>query len=261
MPKRSKWAIQLELFNGLLNEISQEQSSVDNYLRFNRRFLIASDIASQYYCEKKVEMQYLHGKIETEAKTIGTKAHQKLTEDGVKIKKADLFKKIYGKKPTTALEMFLVAKYKDIILAGIPDAVLFNSGVPVILYEYKFSRSGVTYPSYHAQVNTYGILLENLGFDTSQLYSAIVVADPQTRGDRALRLEVKMKTQSAIQQGKVPWLISVKDARIFMNKFSRPQAEKTLDWAIEFWTKTRESQISDSQNKCAKCEYQKHCQI
>jgi hypothetical protein len=260
MPKKPKWTIQLDEFSRLLNEVNQEQESIDNSLRFNRRFLIASDIASQYYCEKKVEMQYLHGKIETEAKTIGTEAHERLTEDAVKIKRADLFKKIYSKKPTTALEMFLVAKYKDIILAGVPDAVLFNSGIPIILYEYKFSRSGATYPSYPAQVNTYGMLLENMGFDTSKLNFAIVVADPQTRGDRLLRLEVMMKTQSAVRQEKTQWLIGAKNARIFMSKYSRLQAEKTLDWAIEFWKKTREAQLQDNPNKCSKCEYQELCQ-
>ena len=260
MVTKQKWAVQFEEFNKLMDEVNQKQVSSDNALRFNRRFLIASDIASQHYCEKKIEMQYMYGKIETEAKATGTQAHEKLTEDGVKIKRVDLLKKIYGKKPTIARRMFLVAKYKGIIIAGIPDSVLFNNGYPIIIYEYKFSRSGVAYPSYYAQVNTYGMLLENMGFDTSQLHYAIVVADPQTRGDRSLRLEVMMKTQDVIRQNTMQWLIGAKNARIFMGRFSKPQAEKTLDWAIEFWTKTREPQTSDNPNKCTKCEYQTQCQ-
>lgn len=45
---------------------------MDRVLRFNRSTICASDIAGQYYCEKKVEMEYIHGKIETKAKTIGS---------------------------------------------------------------------------------------------------------------------------------------------------------------------------------------------
>jgi hypothetical protein len=45
--------------------------------------------------------------------------------------------------------MFLLAKYNDVILAGKPDSVLFKSGQPLIVFEYKFSRSMVDYPSYH----------------------------------------------------------------------------------------------------------------
>jgi hypothetical protein len=43
---------------------SRKRSEGD--LRFNRSFIPASDIAEQYFCEKKVEMNYLHGDVETE---------------------------------------------------------------------------------------------------------------------------------------------------------------------------------------------------
>jgi hypothetical protein len=39
-----------------------------------------SGIAQQFYCEQKVEMEYLHGEIETEAKTEGERLHEKLTK-------------------------------------------------------------------------------------------------------------------------------------------------------------------------------------
>jgi CRISPR/Cas system-associated exonuclease Cas4 (RecB family) len=258
MVTNRKWAIQFEEYKRLFEIVNQQPTS-DSLLRFDRRFVIASDIGSQYYCEKKVELQYVHGKIETEAKTIGTQAHEKLTEDGVKIKHKDLFKKIYSKKPVLALEMFLLGKYKNVMLAGVADSILFKNGFPLIVYEYKFSRNGTAYPSYYAQVDTYNILLESMGFDTSKLYSAIIVADPITRGDRALRLEVLLKTQTSLNQSQPQWLIPAKNATIYFKKYSKTQAEKTLDWAIEFWTKSREPQTCDNPNKCNKCEYQEHC--
>jgi len=55
-------------------------------------------------------MEYLPGEVETEAKNMGTEAHEKLTEDSVKVKRDELWQKIYGTKPVFALEMFLLAK-------------------------------------------------------------------------------------------------------------------------------------------------------
>ena len=182
----TEWKGQLERFDSLLKGLNQKQRERGE-LRFNRSFVIASDIAGQYYCEKKIEMQYLYGKIETESKNIGTKAHEKLTEDSVKVKREDLWRKIYGLEPVFALEMFLLANYDGVLLAGKPDSVLFARGFPLVVFEYKFSKSSEAYPSYHVQAQTYGILLENMGFDTSQLFYAIVVADPKTKGSRELR--------------------------------------------------------------------------
>jgi hypothetical protein len=174
------WKAQLQTFESLLREFSGKQNG-NGRLRFNRPFVIASDIAGQYYCEKKIEMQYIYGKVETESKNIGTQAHEKLTEDSIKVKREDLWRKIYGAKPVFALEMFLLADYNGFLLAGKPDSVLFKRGLPLVVFEYKFSQSSEAYPSYHVQAQTYGVLLENMGFDTSRLFYAIVVADPKRK--------------------------------------------------------------------------------
>ena len=162
----TEWKARLLYFDSLLDELRKGRE-IGGKLRFNRSAIVASDIAEQFYCEKKVEMEYLHGEVETEAKNIGTEAHEKLTEDSVKVKRDELWQEIYGKKPVFALEMFLLAKYNDVILAGKPDSVLFARGFPLVVFEYKFSRSGIAYLSYHVQAQTYSVLLENMGFNTS----------------------------------------------------------------------------------------------
>ncbi|MGD0645307.1 MAG: PD-(D/E)XK nuclease family protein [Candidatus Bathyarchaeia archaeon] len=252
----TEWKGQLERFDSLLKGLSQKQSEKGE-LRFNRYFVIASDIAGQYYCEKKVEMQYLHGKVETEAKNIGTEAHEKLTEDSVKVKREELWQKIYEPEPVFALEMFLLANYDGVLLAGKPDSVLFTGGFPLVVFEYKFSRSSVAYPSYHVQAQTYGLLLENMGFDTSRLFYAIVVADPKTKGSRKLRQNV---VNTIISNGPREAVHSINDAKIYYNKFNRVNAEKDLAWALQFWSKNREAQPTSNQNKCARCEYQAKCE-
>jgi hypothetical protein len=138
----TEWKARLLYFDSLLNELRKGRE-IGGKLRFGRSAIVASDIAGQFYCEKKVEMQYLHGEVETEAKNMGTEAHEKLTEDSVKVKREQLWQDIYGDRPILALEMFLLAKYGDVVLAGKPDAVLFKRGFPLVVFEYKFSRSGI----------------------------------------------------------------------------------------------------------------------
>jgi hypothetical protein len=251
----TEWKARLLYFDSLLEELRKSRE-IGGKLRFNRSAIVASDIAGQFYCEKKVEMQYLYGEVESEAKNIGTEAHEKLTEDSVKVKREELWSKIYGDKPVFALEMFLLAKYGDVLLAGKPDSVLFAHGFPLVVFEYKFSRSGIAYPSYHIQAQTYGVLLGNMGFDTSRLFYAIVVADPKTKGNRELRQNViRIVTMNGPREA----VHSINDAKIYFCKFNRICAEKDLTWALEFWSKKREAEPASNQNKCAKCEYSAEC--
>ena len=47
------WADQLEALDSLLWELRQSPQAQNSVLRFDRSFVIASDIAEQFYCEKK----------------------------------------------------------------------------------------------------------------------------------------------------------------------------------------------------------------
>jgi len=253
----TKWKTQLENFDSMLRELCRKRQEGEGKLRFDRSAVSVSDIAEQYYCEKKLEMEYLHGEIETEAKTIGSEAHEKLIEKAVEIKRAALWKKIYGKEPVLAVEMFIIGKYKDVFLAGQPDAVMFYKGRPVVVFEFKFSRSGIAYPSNHVQAQTYGLILENMGFDTTRLFYAIVVADPKTKGD----LELQRKAIDAIfNKGFQESILSIDDTVIHFCKFHLFEAQKSLQWAIDFWKQKRAATPTINPNKCSKCEYQNQCQ-
>lgn len=198
----------------------------------------------------------MHGEIETEEKKIGTEAHEKLTEGSMKVKAEALWRKIYGDKPVFALEMLLLAKYSDVIIAGKPDSVLFKGGYPLVVFEYKFSRSMVDYLSYHIQAQTYGVLLEKMGFYTKRLFYAIVVADPVTKGNEELREKV---VRTIIKNGPKEAVHSIENGKIYLNKFSVSNAERDLEWALEFWKKSREAKPANNPNKCARCVYQTEC--
>ncbi len=252
----SRLRTQLENYEFLLKKLDEKRGESEGKLRFNRTFIIASDIAEQYFCEKKVEMKYLHGEIVTEAKTVGTEAHERLVEDAVEVKKEEFWEKIYAKKPVFALELLLVALYDDVILAGRPDSVLFQNGEPRIVFEFKFSRSGIAYPSHHVQARTYGLLLENMGFNTDNLFYSIVVADPASRGDP----DLQQKVMNAINEKRLEeTMVSIENANVYHYKFDRIAAEKNLNWALDFWKKSREALPATNSNKCLNCEYQTKC--
>jgi CRISPR/Cas system-associated exonuclease Cas4 (RecB family) len=255
--KMPKWKNQLEKFDSMLKELQRIREEQNEKLRFGRSIIIASDIAEQHYCEKKVEMQYLHGKIETEEKTIGTQAHEQLEEGAVKIKREEMWKQIYEKKPVFAVETFILAKYKDVILAGKPDSILFQAGLPLILFEFKFSKKRIAYSTHHIQAQTYGLILNKMGFDTSHLFYVIVTADPKTRGNRKFRRSV---IATAIENGPKEAVIEIKDATVHIHKFNRANVENNLSWAIDYWKQNREAIPTNNPNKCTRCEYQTQCQ-
>ena len=252
----SRWNRQLQNYNSLLGQIKNKIEKGEGELRFNSPFVKASDIARQYFCEKKVEMEHLIGEIQTERRIIGKKAHEKLLEDAIKIKRRDLWKDLYGNKLVLAPEMLLLTTYKDVVLVGRPDSILFMKGSPLIIFEYKFSRNPRPFRDHHVQARTYGILLTNMGFDTSRLIYAIVIVDPSARVNKELRRQV---FNSVIKNGLKESVLKTEDARIYIKKFNREEAEQDLDWAIEFWKKRREAIPTRNPNKCKSCEYNAEC--
>ena len=253
----TKWKKQLENFDSMLKELNQKREEKEGSLRFDRSTINASDISGKYYCEKKVEMEYLHGEIETEAKTMGSEAHKRLIEEAVEIKREVLWRKIYGKEPVLAVEMFILGKYRDVFLTGQPDAVMFYKGRPIVIFEFKFSRSGIAYPSHHVQAQTYGLILENMGFNTNRTFYAIVVADPATRGNPELQTKA---IDTIFKKGFEESILSIDDAIIHFCKFHLSEAQESLQWAIEYWRRKRNATPTTNPNKCVKCEYQTQCQ-
>ena len=150
----------------------------------------------------------------------------------------------------------LLAEYKDIILAGQPDSVLFENGFPLIIFEYKFSRSKRAYPSYHVQAGFYGILLKSIGFDTEKLFYAIVVADRRAGDDPKLKDNV---FEAIMKNGLKKATLPIENAVIYLNKFDEQEAESSLEWAIQFWKGQREAIQTSNHSKCRICEYEEEC--
>lgn len=244
----------LEIFESLVDELALNKG--ERELMFDRPVVIAADIAEQFYCEKKVELSYLYGKVETEAMLQGTEGHEKLVEGSTEVAREELFRQIFENKSIFVLEMLLLGKYGNVVLCGKPDSVFFSRSIPLLISEYKFSRRPITYPSYHVQARTYGLLLEKIGFDTTKLFYAIVVADPSARLDQALKERVTLAIK---EYGLKEAIISLGNAKVYLHKYERASAEKNIDWALEFWLKKRSAIATSNFGKCRSCEYFTRC--
>jgi CRISPR/Cas system-associated exonuclease Cas4 (RecB family) len=251
-----KWEKHFREFKSQRRELVEEVSGRKPDLRFECAFVRASDVAQQYFCEKKVEMQYIYGRVETEAKSLGIEAHENLLADTTEIEAAKLWQEIYGKAPVTVHEMPLMAKFKNIILVGVPDSVLYVNGFPTVLFEYKFSKRGTIFDSYQVQAQTYGFLLRNAGFDVSRLFLAVVVADPRAKDDKDLKNRV---ITEIFKNGPKESFLTVSRANIFISKFNCAKAEEDLDWALDFWKQQREAIPTTNPRKCISCEFNEKC--
>jgi len=253
----SDWKSHFEKCDLLLEKIVQKSKRKEKNLKFGKIAISASDVGLQYFCEKKVEMRHVHGDIKTESKIVGTEAHEKLLEGSAKIKRRELWQKIYSLQPIFALEMLLFAEYKGVILVGVADSILFMNGLPLLLLEYKFSKSGRPFRDHHVQARVYGLILENMGFNTDRLSYAIVIADPNARNNKELRKRV---IDAIIKNRQKEAVLVIKDARVYLNKFDYAEAENDLDWAIGFWKNEREAIPTRNSNKCKSCEYNTKCE-
>jgi hypothetical protein len=243
----------LEIERSLKQYITDTNSTP---LRFNQPYVKASEIAEQYYCERKVEMTHLHGKVETETKRQGSEGHESLMADSVEIDRMEVLEEIFSGTPTIVHELPLMAEHRGIVLAGQPDAVIFKGGLPVALLEIKFSSSPYPYRSYHAQARVYGRILDGAGFDTSDLYYVIVVAPRESRGHDGLFGSV---IEALKERGSCEESFEVNGVHVYVYEYNHPEALRDLDWALEFWRSSRAVEPVDNQAKCRNCEYKQKC--
>ena len=239
---RPAWKRQYKKQHSLWKKLRKKKGT----LRFNAAYLKVSDIASQFYDEKKLEVEYVEGKLETEPMKIGTEGHEKLVEQQEKITLKEGWKEIYTTVTLFLSEFPFLATYKNIPIVGKPDLVVFMGGIPVLLFEYKFSKYTKTFISYHVQLQVEGLLLKELGFDTSSLLYAVIIAPPEMKDNSEQLNEIpKIVFQKYLTERKELLYEGIQN--LFENitvevaKFHPEQAEEHLDWAIGYWKFEREA--------------------
>lgn len=251
--------IQYEHQKQLWEELKGSQSRY----RLERKFLIASDIGSQYYCEQKLEYEYIHGKTETPELALGGEGHETIIEEFEITTPQDLWDDIYTKDQLIVAEFLLISKYKDVYLAGRPDILFFINRIPILLFEFKFSKYTEDFPGRHAQAQTYAMILKQLGFNCDSLFYSIIVFPPEMRDQpdliKALPHEVISDFLAGKFLGDDDGSYDFGEVKVHIFKFDVEEAEKNIDWAIAYWQQHRDALPTENELKCASCEFSEIC--
>lgn len=244
-------------------KFSKKIKKAKGKLRFDRKYITASDIGSQFYCEQKLERDYLTGKDTTDQMLHGIEGHENIVEDFEAIKRSEAWSAIYSQETTILGEFSIIAKYKDNFIVGRPDILFFVGENPIIIFEFKFSKYNDIYPSHHAQANSYGLILKNVGFDDKNLFYCIVNFKPEMRDAKDIIKQIPYKIIDAFFSGRFAGSEngsqSYGEITAFLNKFDYEKAKEHVDWAIEYWNHVRQAHCTEQDGKCVSCQYKEEC--
>lgn len=263
-------------------------------LRHDLANLSPSRIAAQVYCEKKVDLEFRFPNVEITSAAIdsGSAGHNALEEGAEPVSRDELQKLIAAKARIPLLGVSLEAEFCGIAIRGVIDFVELEGNRADLLLEFKFSRWRRFFPDYLIQLDAYGYLLGENGFDTDGLSLALVTLPRSTlttgprlklalyegaelaaihsaakklnrhlKGRSARRRLVSMSLPrgsytSALGLASLEGLSAQTDNfTAYLVPYSRERAEAGLAWAVDYWTARREAVPTDNPNKCRVCEY------
>jgi hypothetical protein len=226
--------------------------------RHDLAFVGASTVAQQFYCEAKVENEYTLGEVPSEGKEIGTDLHDEIFAME-EVKKEDLIRHI-EESPSLTASFGLHAQIGNLLVAGVPDAVIFEKGRPRWIVELKTTRGDPTrlWRDQAIQVKIYGVLLERMGFDCSDL-TLVLVRVKQGALAPPDRESLLLLVKGALAKGETAQLESRYGLKFFLLPHIRSEAEEAVSWAQDYWLKRREAIPTKAEGKCRSCEFNDVC--
>jgi len=245
----------LRRYGALIKDLSAIEERV---LRFKSKLVAVSEIAAQYYCEKKVELRRIHGEEETPEIKEGKVAHDLLLKDTVQASREEILRKVFSGEPVMVREMPLLGKHNNVIIDGMADAVLLLGGDPVLLLEHKSSKRSIPFSGHHVQAGLYCHLLNLMGWDTSRTKYALVMAPPECREDGALR-EIPQYILKHRGERKLMLKLQSGCANIYIYDFDPKKTVDDLNWALDFWKGQRSAVPTKKHGKCMVCQFNKLC--
>jgi len=244
----------LSLYN---KAVSEKENSK---LRFKVPFLGVYEISDQFFCEKQVEISRKEGVFETERTKRGKELHKALTAGMERARTSEVWKEIFSGRGMAVMNMLLIAEWKGVPIIGRPDFLFFKNSKPLWLFEYKFTNMRIPADSSHVQARLYGLLLKQMGFDTSLLKCAIVLANEKPRQFDNWRRSVFIKvTRTRILREKA--VVKIEAGRAFVRRPDLRKAEKELSFALGYWKLEREAIPTKNVSKCMACNYSKYCDL
>jgi hypothetical protein len=240
------------------DSLKEDAPGGDAVYRYDVRFVGASTVAQQFYCEAKVENEYRLGEVPTEDKSIGTGLHDEIFAME-SVKREDLIRHIEGS-PSLTASFGLRAQVGDLSVAGVPDAVIFEGGRPKWVVELKTTRGDPSklWPDQAIQVKIYGPMLERMGFDCSSL-SLVLVRMKQKGLTSPEKEQLLVLIKTALERGKTTQLEAKHEMNFFLLPYVSSEPEAAIVWAQDYWLKKREAIPTKVEGKCRSCEFNAVC--
>jgi len=227
--------------------------------RHGLSFIPVSSLARQYYCELKVDHHYTVGDIPTEAKEEGELIHERLLAME-RVALQDFIREVESK-PKYEAAFPVGARVGEIVVAGKPDLVIFHRTRPRYLVELKTTAGdpGRLWRDQAVQAKTYGLLMDLMGFDCSQLELRIAqLKRPTGLSTHEKKRLLDRKVEAIVtERGREASLGG--SLGLFTIRYDRGDAEKDVLWAQGYWLHRRHPVPTKQPAKCRACEYRRTC--
>ncbi|MDH5403488.1 MAG: hypothetical protein OEY49_13415 [Candidatus Heimdallarchaeota archaeon] len=153
-------------------EIGLPKSSVE--LKHNRTTLGVSTLTNTEYCEQQAELNLLYPQIGKTDKIMKTGNISEMIISPLKQVEYDTLIEDIETKPMVITKFQIYSEIDGVVVGGVPDAVVFYSGVPYLLIEFKTGSPNNIWKNEINQLLIYRYLLEEMGFDCTSIRNLIV---------------------------------------------------------------------------------------
>lgn len=242
------------------NLINFDELVINSEIKLRHDFeqLFISSLASQLYCEKKLEFDIKYKPEPTAEQKLGTEIHEELipvepVEAGKLVNDIEA-----GKEVVSIFPVFY--QYQKISIAGIHDGVVFENSKPRYLFEIKSTGGKLdkVWPGEKFQAFLYGFALEKMGFDTSELEIVIPKVKQSIEKEGLINPILYHLKNKSIHK------FHLENPKIRLHIFDFSQKNKSdiiiqLNELVKFWKKEREAEGSRNLAKCGPCSYRDEC--
>jgi CRISPR/Cas system-associated exonuclease Cas4 (RecB family) len=167
-------------------------------------------------------------------------------------------------------ETLFRGSFADLPIEGIPDAVCVQHGKALSVIELKVTESNQLQMSHRVQLLTYGYLLEQNGFNVSDLLLTCVLIPPANNGttlrpegneelldifldQSCLLVEAKPSCKNWSRLGFSVQAIECVHLRTF--RYEPERARSELQFFVEYWSGQRAPYPTKKAAKCERCLY------
>ncbi len=228
--------------------------------RHRRSTISVSDIAEQFYCECKLDLRYREGDISTRDKDEGDRIHEEILS-GKKVSTWDAVEKISSGGQCIYFNFPVWTVFEDLALRGELDAIVFEGGKARYIIELKTSRKGLgIFEDAIVQIQVYGLCIESMGFDCSEL-KLVIVKIKRELLDEISPERFKKKIITDLLENKIEELERAfsRMLRVHIEDYDRKFVEEKLRSVKDYWLETREPYPANNPNKCKSCYYREFC--